>query len=68
MNGTGALTVTAQDGSQKTYTFTGDVEANIETEVHIGELMQWSAETDLSFYEICDPPYEDGRFEDLEES
>jgi len=70
MNGSGALTVTTQDGSVKTYTFAenGDNNPNTEIEVHVGELMQWSAETDLNFYEICEPPYEDGRFENLEES
>ena len=70
MNGNGTFTVTSRDGSVKTYTFTENSDNNpaIETEVHIGELVQWSAETDLNFYEICEPPYEDGRFEDLEES
>lgn len=69
MTGSGTLTVTAQDRSQKTHTFTGNTDANpdIETEVHIGELMQWSADIDLTFYEICEPPYEDGRFENVPE-
>ncbi len=67
MSGVGSLTVTTQDGSQKRYAFAENTDSNpsVETEVHIGELMQWSADTDLTFYEICEPPYEDGRFEDL---
>jgi hypothetical protein len=69
MSGNGMLAVTAQDGSQKTHTFTDNtgINSSIESEVHIGELMQWSAETDLTFYEICEPPYEDGRFENIPE-
>jgi hypothetical protein len=68
MSGNGALTVTAKDGQRKTYTFTegSDSKPDTEIEIHIGELMQWSAETDLTFYEICEPPYEDGRFENVE--
>lgn len=33
--------------------------------VDIWEQMQWTAHTDLSFYEICFPPYSDGRFKNL---
>jgi hypothetical protein len=29
--------------------------------------MQWTAKTDLIFYEICYPKYEDGRYENLTE-
>ncbi|HSX07772.1 MAG TPA: hypothetical protein VLG11_02665 [Candidatus Saccharimonadales bacterium] len=69
MNGNGTLTVTAQDGSVKTHTFAENSDSNpsTEIEVHIGELVQWSAETDLNFYEIREPPYEDGRFENIKE-
>jgi hypothetical protein len=69
MNGNGTLTVTSIDGSTKTYPFIQGKGANpnSEIEVHIGELMQWSAKTDLTFYEICEPPYEDERFENLAE-
>jgi len=32
------------------------------------DVMQWVAGSDgLTFYEICTPPYADGRFEDLED-
>lgn len=36
-------------------------------EVNIGDVMQWLAEADscLTVYEICIPPYQDGRYEDL---
>jgi hypothetical protein len=35
-------------------------------EVDIGDTMQWKAgEVGLQFYEICYPPYQDGRFKHL---
>jgi hypothetical protein len=69
VSGSGKLTVTTKDGTVKTYTFTEtkDTDPDPEIEVYVGELMQWSAEGGLSFYEICEPPYEDGRFENLAE-
>ena len=64
ISGRGKLTVTKQDGTKIVY------EANrkpFEIEVEIGQLMQWRSATDsnLVVYEICFPPYEDGRFENM---
>jgi len=46
-----------------------DVEYNIEEEnvftVWVGDIVQWVADTDMVCYEVCYPPYEDGRFENL---
>lgn len=66
LDGRGALTVTDVDDKRTTYTFPSD-EADREIEVTIGQTMQWSADPDfdLVFYEICTPPYQDGRFENL---
>jgi len=50
----------------KEYLFPND--ENKEVEVKVGQTMQWHAETDLKFYEICFPPYKDGRYEDLDET
>ena len=36
-----------------------------EVEVKVGQLMCWQAKENLTFYEICEPPYQDGRFQDL---
>lgn len=37
-----------------------------EIEVKVGDIMQWHAGEDkLIFYEICKPPYTNGRFEDI---
>jgi hypothetical protein len=70
LSGAGTLVVWATDGAAKTYDFKpGDGTDKTGVEVAKGQLMQWSADKDedLVFYEICEPPYEDGRFEDLPE-
>lgn len=45
----------------------GDVREFV-IDVQIGEQMQWAAEpeSDLVFAEVCFPPYEDGRYENIE--
>lgn len=66
--GQGTLTVRSEDGSTETYDFDSQ-STDRDVEVDVGQIMQWaaSADRDLIFYEICDPPYEDGRFENLPE-
>ncbi len=66
ISGKGKLVVTKTDGSEKTY----DVDSkknNFMVDVKIGELMQWTADpkSDLVVFEICYPPYQDGRYENL---
>jgi hypothetical protein len=36
--------------------------------IEVGDIMQWQAEEDLVVFEICYPPYQDGRYENLEDS
>jgi hypothetical protein len=66
MNGAGILSTWAVDGLQRNYSFDEENKSE-EVSVKIGEMMQWSADQDLglTFYEICEPPYEDGRFENV---
>jgi hypothetical protein len=54
-------------GKIRTYSFPA-ADSN-EVAVAVGETMQWQAadEADLVVYEICEPPYADGRFENLAE-
>lgn len=63
VSGSGMLTI-----DSVTYEFGSDLE-NEEIIVAVGQTMQWHAngEDDLTFYEICEPPYSDGRFENLTE-
>jgi len=65
VSGKGKLTVTKADGTQEVHN-AGESEKPV-VSVGIGELMQWEAdkEADLVAYEICFPPYEDGRYENL---
>jgi len=61
MSGKGKLTIVHENGSRSTIVYP---ESNkIETSVAINDTMQWSADTDLVFYEICWPPYKDARLE-----
>lgn len=68
LEGKGTLTVQLEDGTTSTYEL-NSTSADKEVEVKVGQIMQWTApdDTDLVFYEICDPPYKDGRFENLPE-
>ena len=63
ISGRGRLVITKTDGEQKIY----NGEEGLSVNVGIGELMQWQAEVDseLEVYEVCFPPYEDGRFENV---
>lgn len=67
ISGKGKLTITKTDGKQEVYLADGESKEPIVVNVEIGELMQWEAdeETGLVVYEICFPPYEDGRYENL---
>ena len=66
LEGKGTLVITDEDDKATIYQFDEGAPSN-GVEVPIGQTMQWSAdpESDLTFYEICTPPYEDGRFENL---
>lgn len=64
ISGNGKLTITKTDGSKVEYPATGK---ELIVAVRIGELMQWqaAADSELVAYEICFPPYADGRYENL---
>ena len=64
LSGKGSLKIQHIDTHQSIYEFPNN-EKNNEIIVDINEIMQWSAQSDLVFYEICYPPYEDGRYENL---
>lgn len=68
LEGAAVLTVRSEDGNIKSYTFKSS-DSPKEIEVNVGQVMQWVAapDTGLTFYEICYPPYKDGRFENLPE-
>ncbi|OZV77350.1 hypothetical protein CA850_23115 [Micromonospora echinospora] len=63
--GRGTLTVRAPNGRETAYRF--PAERATPVAVAVGEIMQWHADSGetLMFFELCAPPYTDGRFEDL---
>ena len=64
--GKGKLIVEEDDG--QTYTYEVDNGKVFEVTLGIGDIMQWYSDdnNELIVYELCYPPYEDGRYEDLE--
>lgn len=68
LSGKGKLTITKPDGTQELFVADGLNKEPIIITVNIGETMQWEAdaESDLTAFELCIPPYEDGRFENIE--
>ncbi|OGM22108.1 hypothetical protein A2961_05045 [Candidatus Woesebacteria bacterium RIFCSPLOWO2_01_FULL_39_21] len=68
ISGEGKLTVTKADGSKQIYEVTEDLKEPVVVTVAIDEHMQWEAdpESNLRAYEICFPPYEGGRYENIE--
>lgn len=71
LNGFGKITIWRVDSRveflEETYYLTPDT--NLEVDLNVGDIMQWEAAEDsyLVFSEHCWPPYEEGRFENLEE-
>jgi mannose-6-phosphate isomerase-like protein (cupin superfamily) len=66
ISGEGALTIRKQNGEPRAYEFKNG-ENKDGVVVQVGQIMQWEAgrNSDLVFYEVCYPPYQDGRFENL---
>lgn len=68
VSGTGVLIITAPSGTQTIHTV-DETTPDFAVTVQVGEVMQWQAdsEEELVFYELCYPPFAEGRFENLEE-
>ncbi|QQG44524.1 MAG: hypothetical protein HYW86_01250 [Candidatus Roizmanbacteria bacterium] len=68
ISGKGKLIITKPNGEKYIYEVSDKLEKPLAVLVEIGELMQWEAdkESDLKAYEVCYPPYEDGRYENIE--
>ncbi len=67
VSGKGKLTLTRADGREEPPYNVGESQEPFSATVMVGDLMQWEAAADSSLvaYEICLPPYENGRFENL---
>ena len=65
ISGQAILFVTADGSDPLEYIFPNTDQTYVE--LNINSVMQWQALEDLTFYEICEPPYEDGRFKVVDE-
>jgi len=67
ISGKGTLSIKSYDGEVTNLDF--DEQNPGEVLVEVGQTMQWTADPDseLIFYEVCVPPYQEGRFENLTE-
>ncbi len=67
ISGKGKLTITKNSGETKTYEVGYEQSSFSPVTVEINELMQWQADKNnpLIAYEICFPPYQDGRYENV---
>ena len=64
LSGSGVLTITNLSGQEIIHSFEKNSDIS-EVEVNVGELMQWESIEDLVFYELCYPPYQEGRYQNL---
>ena len=69
ISGKGTLVITGRDGQVETFEADDSKHMHPVVTVMIGEIMQWHADphTELQAYEICYPPYVDGRYKNVEE-
>ncbi|MDZ4231500.1 MAG: hypothetical protein U1C52_01790, partial [Patescibacteria group bacterium] len=68
VSGKGVLTITRANGEKEVYQVgNDDMQEPFSKVLMIGDTMQWQADKigELVFYEVCFPPYKDGRFEDI---
>ena len=66
--GTGSFEVQKSDGEKRLYKV-NPANKEFSVELGIGDTMQWFADqnSELVAYEVCYPPYEEGRYENLPE-
>jgi predicted alpha/beta hydrolase family esterase len=64
LEGAADLTISRNSPRETIYTY-ADNSYGADMALGIGDTMQWIASEDSACYEICYPPYEDGRFEEL---
>jgi hypothetical protein len=67
LSGIGKLTIEDQNKTIKTFDVAPKTSKQFTISINLGEIMQWTAsnQAQLMVYEICYPPYSDGRYENL---
>lgn len=66
ISGRGILVILKPDGTLLEFEV-GPGDEGFSHTIEVGDIMQWQAIDDLVVFEICYPPYQDGRFENLEQ-
>lgn len=68
ISGTSQLSITRKDGEKEVHLVNDGLPERFQIDVNVGDLMQWQAaeNSNLVAYEICFPPYVDGRYENIE--
>lgn len=68
ISGEGQLAITRSNGQWEVYQVSDAVSEKPSIDINIGDLMQWEAtgSSRLVAYEICIPPYQGGRYENLD--
>jgi hypothetical protein len=64
ISGIGELIIIKPNGERLVFVV-GPETAGFSHPIEVGDIMQWRAEEDLIVFEICFPPFQDGRFENL---
>lgn len=67
VSGKGKLTIIRASGEEEIHPVDDKNKGMFSIDVGIGDTMQWQADkdSDLVAFEICIPPYEDGRYENI---
>jgi len=65
VSGSGILIITKPDGEVRKFSV-GPGTEGFTCEIEVGDIMQWIALEDLVIFEVCYPPYKDGRYQNLE--
>lgn len=66
ISGTGRLCIQKPSGEKLIFEVNQNSEGFAQV-VEVEDIMQWQADDNLVIFEICFPPYQDGRFENLED-
>ncbi len=61
------MLIISPDGSKEIFKFEPNIVYDFSVVIEVGQIMQWQADKkcELIAYEVCYPPYEDGRYKNL---
>jgi len=65
ISGKGRLIIRKANGERLVFEV-GPESDGFSQNIEVGDIMQWQADENLVVFEVCYPPYEDGRYENLE--